>query len=46
MMRKRSGRALQPPLFKHRQRAISLPVFALGVECNETTVTVVSPLTA
>jgi hypothetical protein len=37
MMRKRSGRALQPPLFKHRQRAISPPVFALGVECNETT---------
>jgi hypothetical protein len=46
MLRESGGRASQPPLFKRRQRAIILQLFALGVECNETTATVVSPFTA
>ena len=42
MLQERGGRASQPPLFKRRQLAIILPLFALGVECSETTATVVS----
>lgn len=45
-MRETSGCASRPLIFKPRYSAITLPAFALGVECNEATVEVVSPFPA